>query len=150
MNHDLKSGRVKAIQSEKVRFGLVGVVNTAVDFVVLNLLVGVFHVPLMPANIASTTAALLTSFTLNKKAVFRDADGSGVKQLALFLAVTLTGIWLVQGTMLALAHAAFIRLGLPEAVALNLGKLAGISCGLVWNYLWYSKVVFRKQNHSQK
>ena len=150
MREGLKNSGAKAMQSEKVRFGLVGIVNTAVDFIVLNLLAGVFHVPLLPANIASTTAALLTSFTLNKKAVFRNADGSGAKQLTLFLVVTLVGIWLVQGTVLALTHAFLLGLGLSEVMALNLGKLAGISCGLVWNYLWYSKVVFRKGIQSQK
>lgn len=146
MQDDLKEGKAKVMQSEKARFGLVGIVNTAVDFVVLNILVGIFHVPLVPANIASTTAALLTSFTLNKKAVFRDADGSGTRQLALFLVITLIGIWLVQGTVLALAHNALLKIGMSDAIALNLGKLAGISCGLIWNYLWYSRVVFRKAN----
>ena len=150
MKQGFKNGSSKAMQSEKVRFGLVGIVNTAVDFIILNILVGVFNVPLLPANIASTSAALLTSFTLNKRAVFRDVDGNGTRQIVLFLLATLAGIWFVQGTVLALAHTIFISTGMPEVIALNLGKLAGISCGLVWNYLWYSKVVFRKGNQNEK
>jgi len=70
----IKKHGAKLASSQKVRFGLVGVVNTVVDFIVLNVLVSVVGIAIVPANIVSTTVAMLTSFTLNKKAVFQ---GSG-------------------------------------------------------------------------
>lgn len=136
----------RAGKHEKVRFGLVGIVNTAVDFAVLNVLVGVFGVPLVVSNIASTTAAMLTSFSLNKKIVFRGNEGSTKRQLILFFAVTLSAIWLVQSSVIFIVFQ-FLESSttLPEPILLNLAKLAGISAGLIWNYVGYSKIVFRKK-----
>ena len=135
-----------AKDSQKVRFGLVGVVNTLVDFGILNVLVGMFGVPPIFANIGSTTIAMLVSFSLNKRAVFNDQSGNRLRQLILFFAVTIPGIWLVQSSVLAgmyytLVHIAFVS----DIVALNLAKVSGICVGLVWNYLWYSRVVFKKE-----
>ena len=59
------------LRHEKVRFAAVGVVNTAVDFGVLLLLAIVVGWPVFLANIISTSAALATSYVLNKNAVFR-------------------------------------------------------------------------------
>lgn len=136
---------------EKIRFGAVGAVNTLVDFAVLNVLVGIFGTALIPANIASTTAAMLTSFSLNKKVVFRTGEGSMVRQLILFFAVTLTAIWLVQSTvMYAVFEVLRDTTTLNETLLLNIAKLCGISTGLVWNYIWYSKVVFRRPKPQEK
>lgn len=140
----MRKRTAQASKSEKIRFGMVGVINTFVDFVVLNVLVGLFGVMIIPANIASTTAAMLTSFGLNRRVVFHGGDGSLVRQLVLFFAVTLSAIWIVQsGVMYIVYQALLSTTGWNETVLLNIAKLCGISTGLVWNYLWYSKVVFR-------
>ena len=134
----------RAFNSKKIRFGAVGAVNTAVDFVVLNVLVGVFEFMIIPANIASTTAAMLTSFGLNKKVVFREGNGSAVRQLLLFMGVTLTAIWIVQsGVMFGVFQLLDHMTGWNQTLLLNVAKLCGISAGMIWNYVWYSKVVFR-------
>ena len=132
---------------QKVRFGFVGIINTAVDFIVLNLLVGVFGVPLIVSNVVSTTAAMLTSFGLNKKVVFRGSEGSTRKQFLAFFAVTLSAIWLVQTSVIFASYSLLeSSTTLPEPVILNLAKLAGISAGLVWNYIGYSRFVFTKNS----
>ena len=129
--------------SEKARFGAVGIINTAVDILVYNILAGSLGIPLIAANFVSTTTAMLTSFVLNKKAVFRGSEKGGLKQILLFFAVTLTGIWVVQGGTLVIVSWLLQPLGLPELIMLNLPKFAGICVGLVWSYLWYSRVIFR-------
>jgi putative flippase GtrA len=146
MKEVIKESGAKAAGSQKVRFGLVGVINTAVDFAVLNLLAGVFGLPLFLSNIGSTTVAMLTSFGLNKKAVFPGSSNSGRRQFILFIVVTLIGVWGVQGGVLALVHYLLQPTGWQEPVIRNLAKLAGICVGLVWNYLMYSRVVFRGAN----
>lgn len=131
--------------NEKIRFVLVGAVNTAVDFGVLFLLVSGFGVVPLLANIASTTAALLTSFVLNKKTVFRSTDGNHVKQFALFLVVTLAGIWGLQGLVIFSVNELALQLFVAEGTGVLLvAKIIATFFSLVWNYLWYSKVVFRK------
>ncbi len=141
----------KVTQSEKIRFGLVGVINTFVDFVVLNVLVGLVGVMIVPANIISTTTAMVTSFGLNKKVVFRTGEGSLARQLVLFFAVTLSAVWLVQsGVMFVIFQLLAISTQWHETIILNIAKLGGICAGLVWNYIWYSKVVFRHANQPEK
>lgn len=138
-------GRAKRVSGDRrVRFGFVGVINTGVDFLVLNLLVGFFGVPIVIANMASTTAAMLTSFSLNKKIVFGGNNASARKQFILFLIVTLSAIWLVQSSVIfAVFHAFESTTNFSEVITLNIAKLAGISAGLVWNYIGYSRFVFR-------
>lgn len=148
MKQTIKKRSAALANSEKLRFGAVGMVNTAADFIVLNILAGLFGAPLILANIVSTTTAMLVSFTLNKKAVFQGSEKGGAGQLILFFAVTLTGIWFVQGGMLAAAHYALQPTGLPEPLVLNIAKFAGICVGLIWNYSWYSRVVFKKEKKS--
>jgi len=144
MKNSLKQAATGLASSKKIRFGLVGIVNTAVDFIVLNVLIGLFGIPLVLSNIASTTTAMLVSFTLNKKAVFRGSDNGGAKQIIAFFAVTLVGIWLVQTLALVAVHAALIAVvSLPDVVAVNIAKIIGICFGLVWNYMWYSRIIFK-------
>lgn len=141
----------KAKQSEKIRFGLVGFINTFVDFVVLNVLVGLFGVALVPANIVSTTTAMLTSFGLNKKVVFTEGQGSALRQILLFFVVTISAVWIVQsGVMLGAYQLLHAYTGWNETLLLNIAKLCGIAAGLVWNYIWYSRVVFRTPNKPKK
>jgi putative flippase GtrA len=144
MKQKIKTHARALAANEKVRFGAVGMVNTATDFIVLNVLVGLVGLPLVASNIISTTTAMLVSFTLNKRAVFQGSEKGGVRQLVLFFAVTLSGIWLVQSTILSFVHHILEQAGLPAPLVLNAAKLAGICVGLVWNYFWYSRVVFKK------
>lgn len=144
MREAIREGSAKLAGSQKVRFGAVGVINTAVDFAVLNVLALVFGVPLFWANVASTTAAMITSFTLNRRAVFPGGSASTQRQVVLFIAVTLIGAWGVQGGVLALMHQALQPTGWSEMVIVTVAKIVGICAGLVWNYMWYSRLVFRK------
>lgn len=133
------------IRSEKIRFGAVGVVNTAVDFAVLFLLAVGLGIPSMLANIGSTSVALSVSYLLNKKAVFRSTSTNNVRQFALFVAVTLVGLWVVQGSVIVVALEVLQSAGLHEATALLVAKLVATCFSFIWNYLWYSRVVFRKK-----
>lgn len=140
----------RAARYEKVRFAAVGVINTIVDFGTLNLLVLVFSVALAPANIASTTIAMLVSFMLNKNIVFRQTGSGAVRQFILFIAVTLVGIWLLQTVVVVQAYDALERLlheqqqtGVLAWLILNTAKAIGVAVGIIWNYLWYSRFVFK-------
>lgn len=137
----------KAKQSKKVRFGLVGIVNTTVDFSILNLLSIVFGWALVPANILSATCAMIVSFTLNKTKVFQDSGDNHIKQLVLFLTVTLIGIWFIQTSVMYWSHEFLVSLvDLPNPLLLNISKIIGIAVGMVWNYTWYSRIIFKKND----
>ncbi len=141
----------RATRFEKVRFALVGVANTIVDFVVLISLVTLFHMPTFAANIVSTTVALVASFLLNKKAVFKGEEGKSVRQISLFLIVTLAGIWLVQTVVMTQLYTTLydvlnITIGWQALTLLVGAKVVGIIAGSIWNYMWYSRVVFKKRS----
>lgn len=131
----------KLYASQKTRFGLVGVINTFIDIGILNFLVIIAGVPLVVSNAASTTVAMAGSFFLNKKAVFH-SDGWSRRQVALFIIVTASGLWIVQTAVVVWGY---LLLGpLPEELRLNAAKAIGIVCSLAWNYFWYSRFVFRQ------
>lgn len=134
--------------SEKIRFGAVGSINTAIDFVLLFLFSVVIGIPTIIANIGSTSCALTVSYLLNKKAVFRNTDSHNHRQVILFLVVTLAGLWIVQGVVIAISSPLLQMIGLNDATVLLLAKLIATAFTLVWNYLWYSRVVFRQQNNA--
>lgn len=131
-------------QYEKVRYVLIGTLNTAVDFSILFSLVTFFAVPALIANIASTSTALVVSYLLNKRAVFGDTDTHNPRQVVLFVVVTLAGLWILQGLVIeavrSLAHAWLPAHG---SVGLLAAKAIATLFSLTWNYLWYSRVVFR-------
>jgi putative flippase GtrA len=140
-----------------VLFCAIGIVNTAVDLgIFVSLQQGGLSIFL--ANIVSTSAALAVSYVLNRRFTFKSDNSSkksGKKTLLPFLAVTLTGIWLLQP---AIIYAVVHLLGTDMARHLLgswfgsaadyatfqalAGKLIATPATIVWNYVLYKKFVF--------
>ena len=143
----MKHGRAlaqKTLSSEKIRFGLVGVVNTVVDFAVLFTLARVVGIPVIAANILSTSCAMVASYVLNKNAVFGNTDRHNHRQVLLFVAVTLAGLWVLQSAVIVTVETLLSSIG-NHGLVLLLAKVVATGASLVWNYLWYSRVVFKKE-----
>jgi putative flippase GtrA len=121
----------KLLSAQQLRFGLVGIGNTLVDLVGYTVI----------ANLISTTMGMALSFTLNRSFTFRAAGGGAVRQIVLFVLVTGIGLWVIQPLVIMLTRDLFA--GLPETLAIAAPKLAGICVALVWNYVLYSRLVFR-------
>lgn len=135
------------------RFGIVGVVNSLIDFGFYNLF-AVVGLALPVAKILSAAIAVAASFFANRRFVFR-VNGQGDRWQGLrFILVSvvsafglgpltvyfLTKVWLgpVQlGQIIAgrfLSHDLIVRL-------VSFGGAVAVS--LVWNYILYKKVVFK-------
>jgi putative flippase GtrA len=132
---------VKLITPTQLRFGLVGVCNTAVDLLGYAALVSL-GLPLFVANFISTTVGLLLSFTLNRNFTFRSRSGDVRSQALWFLGVTGFGLWVMQPIVIMLVNSAF------PGINVLIPKSAGIAMGLVWNYVLYNKVVFRPEREA--
>lgn len=146
MQKKLKHAYHQAKGSKKVRFGLVGAINTTIDFSVYFFMLHVIGLGMIPANIISTGCAMLVSFFLNKKAVFPGNTHKATQQIVIFFGVTLTGIWLVQtGIMYGLYEVLKPMVDMPDAVLQTVVKVIGITIGMIWNYTWYNNVVFHKR-----
>lgn len=126
-----------------MRFGTVGAANTAIDFGLLFILRS-FGLPVIPANLISTTAAFCFSFFANKKYTFKTSGGNVKRELLLFVVVTLFGLWVLQNIVMQLVLWPLNTMGIPSETSLLIAKVLATLVSLVWNYVMYSRVVFKK------
>lgn len=147
-------------RAEKMRFIIVGVLNTALDFTVLNILTSAVGLRVYTANLISTATAMLVSMFLNKTFVFQHDNRVTLREAAKFTLVTLTGLWGIQTLVILLvtqqfshpflstAHMLQSLLGthISNAFILNNGaKILATAASLVWNYTLYKRFVFVKK-----
>jgi putative flippase GtrA len=128
---------------EKVKFGIVGIANTALDFAVLFLLVSL-GLDKIVANFFSTSVAFTFSFFVNKSFTFKSTGGNLKKQLALFIVITAVALWVIQPLIITGVSALLAPLALNSSLVLLIGKLLATVASLVWNYIFYSRFVFKK------
>jgi putative flippase GtrA len=129
----------------KIRFALVGGINTAIDFGILFLLTS-FGLNKFVANFISTSVAFIFSFFANRSFTFK-STGSIKKQVLPFLLVTLSGLWLLQPALIWLVSLPLQELN--ETVSLLIAKLVATIGSLVWNYVLYSRFVFIERNRPE-
>jgi len=139
------------------KFGIVGALNTLIDFTLYNLLSGAGGLTLIQANICSTTIAMVFSFAANKHVVFERKGGRLWRQALIFLVVTAFGLYVLQTLIIHvltevwtnpvtlavwIAHSVGFR-GHDQFVIKNTAKLVATFVTLIWNYFAYKKVVFK-------
>lgn len=129
--------------AQKLKFGLVGIANTALDFAILFLLVN-FGLDRIPANYISTGISFIFSFFVNRSFTFKSKSGNVKKQFALFLVITMFGLWVLQPIVIAAVSEALEPAGLASAVTLFVAKLLATVVSLVWNYVMYARFVFKQ------
>lgn len=146
--------------SSVAKFGLVGILNTFVDFVIFNVLTNKrIGLRKIPANLISTSVAMLVSFTLNRGFVFNATGGNIYMQSAQFFAVTAFGLYVLQNLVIwflldvwewpvefVWKVVRFVKLDKAmghEFVRKNAAKGAATLVSLTWNYLMFSFIVFK-------
>lgn len=132
----------------KLRFAIIGGINTILDFSVLFLLVNMSSMPYVIANIASVSVAFVFSFFANRKFTFKSNDGNIIRQAILFGVVTLFGLWVIQSVVIVIITALLAQFGVVDNLSLLISKLVATVVSLVWNFVLYSKIVFK--NSSEK
>jgi putative flippase GtrA len=134
----------RAKHADKLRFALVGGANTALDFILLFLFVNL-GVNKIVANYFSTGISLVFSFFANKSFTFKDKTANAKKQFGIFLLVTITGLWVLQPIIIWLVTTTLETTVTNESVLLFIAKLVATVASLIWNYLLYSRLVFKKE-----
>lgn len=133
--------------STKVRFILVGLLNTAVDFGIFTVLIVMAGLSAVAASVVSTSVAMVLSYIFNRSFVFKQKRPPHGKEALQFFAVTLVGLWIVQSVVIAqvagFLHGVLFAVPLWEAD--DLAKVLAIGASTIWNYLWYSRLVFVKK-----
>jgi putative flippase GtrA len=147
-------------RSERLKFiifSLIGIFNTLFDLVLYVLLLNATN-SILVANLISTSAALIGSYMLNSKVTFRSKKWTA-KSFALFVIVTIFGLWVLQtGAIYLFNH---LLQSVPEHTWKLLGSLEHVTKALVpkllatgitfvWNFVWYSKVIFKHDGRAEQ
>jgi putative flippase GtrA len=128
---------------DKIRFVIVGGGNTLLDFVLLFLFTGL-GVNKFVANYLSTGISMIVSFFVNKSFTFKNKTGNAKKQFVAFLIVTIIGLWVIQPLVIWVVTHLLTPYVPNEEINLFIAKLIATVASLVWNYLLYSRLVFKK------
>ena len=132
------------ITPRKVRFSIVSVSATLIDFAGLITLTSL-GVPIIVANYISTSMGFVFSFFGSKKYAFKTANHRIKHEIPLFLIITLTGIWLLQPLIIWAIQPFIKELPVMDWGVVVLAKLAASLVTFLWNYLFYTRLVFRKK-----
>lgn len=131
-----------------VRFAIVGVINTGVDFAVLNLLAWATGVTsgawVFAINSISVFVAMINSYFLNKYWTFRDKDKEkqGTEFLQ-FVLVSIVGVVINGGIVYLVTSFVEPWLGVSPQIWLNAAKVVATALSLIWNFIGYKFWVFK-------
>ena len=135
--------RLHGVVTEVARFCAVGLVNTVLDYAVLNLLLSIGP---LKAKVASTVVATTASYVMNRQWTFQKRDRGGLRrEYVLFFALNLAGL----AIQLAVLGVAKYGLGFTEhgggddRLALNLFNALGIAVAMVFRFWAYRTFVFK-------
>lgn len=132
-----------AQHAEKFRFALVGGFNTALDFGILFGL-SALGVDKIVANYVSTSVSFIFSFFANKTFTFKAKSGNARREFISFIIVTLFGLWVLQPLVITAVTQLLATTALDDTAMLLIAKLLATIVSLIWNYVLYSQVVFKK------
>jgi putative flippase GtrA len=163
-NYDIQISRVlqvpliKNLRHQIGAFSFVGLANTAIDFLILNIGILVFNLPILFMNLISTSIAMMFSYFFSKRWVFSGSNVTNRKSMGLFVLVTLVGLYGIQSLVilifsqtillpsgLAAELLAYLNItGLSEEFIIsNTAKALATVATAVWNFILYKKLVFR-------
>jgi putative flippase GtrA len=140
--------RYLAFMRQLARFAAVGILNTAIDFGVLNILSGATGITagfiVGGVNMPGFLIAVFNSYFWNKLWVFEDRGEKNVFQdFPKFLAVTVIGIIINSGIVILVTTFVAPWGGVAAQTWLNIAKVAATLISLVWNFLGYKFFVFQ-------
>lgn len=134
-----------------VKFCIVGFLNAAIDFGVLNLLslyTGLTSGFIIGGvNVPGFVVAATNSYFWNKFWVFQAPEGRkvGYSDIPTFLIVLVSGILLNSGMVVFISTYVPPFFGLTPERWLNIAKVVASAVALMWNFIGFKFFVFKKQ-----
>ncbi len=128
------------------RFSTVGVANTAIDFLVTNILVLLLSAEkgweLGLISVVACLTAMVNSFFWNKRWTFRHTGALQGTSVARFVGIALLSMVINTSVFLFTFHYLSEGFALPKFVGINLSKLAGVVVALSVSFVGYKLTVF--------
>lgn len=142
-------GKKISVVGQLGRFVLVGVLNTVIDFGILNLLIfttGIFAgFWYWVFKIISSVSATTNSFFWNKFWTFGRRDtAKTAEEASRFLLVTILGILLNSCVAYSVVNFIHPMGGLDAKQWANIGAMTATIVGFLWNFFGYKLIVFKK------
>ena len=121
-----------------MKFGVVGVIAAVIDFGVLNLLVGVFHMHNVIAGTISFLVSLVFNYLASMKFVFKHREDMA-RWMEIFVGASLIGL-LINAAIIWLStygmnRDAFISQHAEYLLRTNVGKIVATVVVAVWNFV---------------
>lgn len=110
-----------------IKFGLVGVTNTTIDYTVYFILTRILTVYFFYSNLISMSFAMIFSFFANKNFTFRNKDNYNISQFVIFLIIQFIGFIIANSLIYTLVN--FV--GMYDIYA----KIIGSVGFTIWNFL---------------
>lgn len=143
-------GKFLPIVWQFAKFGLIGILNTLLDFGILNLLSYTTKVYsggwLIVINVFSFLAANLNSYFWNKSWTFNSKTRGAVNEFGRFLLVSVIGfvinsviLWFLTTLMKPIG-------GMRPQLWENAAKLVATVIYTIWNFIGYKLIVFKRRD----
>ena len=132
-----------------IKFVAVGLINTSVDFVVLNILIFLFGTGAHGEYFVlfkgiSFVVAVTNSFVFNKYWVFEQRKSIGAKNVSLFFIISTIGFFINLAVSYLIYSNAVAVQHLSPHLSANIGALVGSLAVMMWNFSGYKLIVFKK------
>ncbi|SCE70807.1 GtrA family protein [Micromonospora chokoriensis] len=126
---------------EALKFGIVGGINTVINYAVFNALaLTVFVNGQLKATVIATIVATITSYLMNRHWTYRDRPKSAVRrEYVLFFLFNGAGLLIELGAVAAAKYG----LGVHGLLALNVAKTVGVLLATLFRFWSYRTFVFQ-------
>lgn len=131
-----------------IRFFCVGLLNTGIDFGVLNLLIcstgqssGIYF-PIFKS--ISFIVAVTNSYFMNKYWTFRSSEGKNAGEFLKFLGVNIIGWGINVGVATYVVNFVGAPIGVSPVLWANIGAISAVAFTLIWNFIGMKFIVFKK------
>jgi len=135
--------RVDKLKAQLVRFGVVGVINTSIDFGILNFLLLLSgrtdNEGLLLFNGVAFLCANLNSYFANRTWTFAGYTNASLAEFGSFLCIAFFGLLFNSFVLWLLTS------GLPPSfLTINLAKAGATGVSMIWNFCGYRLLLTRQ------
>jgi len=136
--------QTRVFLAELSKFGLIGLINTGLDFAILNVLHFALGVGPLTSKCVSTVIAATTSYFMNRHWTFKSRARSGMRrEYTLFFLLNLVGL-VIGLVCIGVARYGFNN---DSAAAINFANLVGLVIGTAFRFWSYRRWVFLADGH---